>query len=519
MQEFVEFLRDYRPYDALSESDLSSLAGQVQVEFVAGGSVVVRAGQPVDHMWVVRAGRLEELEGSDCVDLIEVGDTFGYTALLGGQPAPRTVRALEDCLLYLLPHPQGVLADPAALRFDDFSGHLERERIERLVAVDRDRLLVTGVLRPMVTAAPADLVADVARRITEAGQSCAVIETPAGLGIVTDSDMRSKVATGDISIMQPVIDLATVPAATIDRTASTAGAFMKMLRDNIKHLIVTEDDRPIGIARFADVAPLQLRDPMVVRTAVERASSMGELRTAIDQLPRALVTLFDHGVAPMQIGGLQSAVIDAVIARVIALHEDQSPVDVRPALAVLGSMARREPLPGSDIDTALVIPQAAADVDEARRYARRLLDAIGRGTVLVIRFRFQSASGSARKSRAASSARSAGCSRLSGGSSRRSRASTPCRVRPTAASRASRSSPARIRSTSSAMCSSVHGLPWLSGVGVRGRVRTGARASYMRTVSFAWSPECAAETAYTAGAVHKPAIPVHSAPDPTHLPR
>jgi CBS domain-containing protein len=55
-----------------------------------------------------------------------------------------------------------------------------------------------------------------------------------------------------------------------------------------------------------------------------------------------------------QVGLLHAAIIDAVVGRAIALRPDHTLADVRHSWVLLGSLARREPLPRSDLDTALV---------------------------------------------------------------------------------------------------------------------------------------------------------------------
>lgn len=65
-----------------------------------------------------------------------------------------------------------------------------------------------------------------------------------------------------------------------------------------------------------------------------------------------------------QIGNLLAAIVDAVLRRLVALHGLEDVV-APPSLVVLGSMARREPLPHSDVDTALVWVDDLGDPEQA----------------------------------------------------------------------------------------------------------------------------------------------------------
>jgi CBS domain-containing protein len=69
--------------------------------------------------------------------------------------------------------------------------------------------------------------------------------------------------------------------------------------------------------------------------------------------------------------------VDAIVRRALDLHDDPVLDGVRHSWVLLGSLARREPLPLSDIDTALVWadpPESAPDpADAIRRAAREFL--------------------------------------------------------------------------------------------------------------------------------------------------
>jgi CBS domain-containing protein len=108
------------------------------------------------------------------------------------------------------------------------------------------------------------------------------------------------------------------------------------------------------VIRVMDLASAQVRDPLVVRAAVEAAEDLDELAAACRLLPSTAVELFEIGVPPPRVAGLLSAVLEAVLRRVLRLEERMAGLGVTVSWMVLGSLARREVLPCSDIDTAVV---------------------------------------------------------------------------------------------------------------------------------------------------------------------
>ncbi|RSM68072.1 histidine kinase [Actinoplanes sp. ATCC 53533] len=371
MQEFADFLSGQPPFDALDAADLARLVARVEVEYFAAGSVVVADDENrLDHLWVVRTGALEVLDRGQVVDLLGPGDTFGHLWLLSDLPPRLLVRAQEESLCLRIPDPRALLAHPERLRFTAVDAVPRRERLTDGGVSRGDRRLA-DLMRPVVWCAETDRIRDVADQIGCAATSCALVRTTAGLGIVTDHDFRRRVAAGHIGIDAPIAQLATVPALTIDEDATQAAGLLCMVEHGVHHLVVTDQSgRPVGVVRVVDLAQAEVRDPLLIRSAIESAASIDQLAQAARLLPTTIVELSDTGVAAAHIGAVHAAVIDAVLRRVLDLHHSPALAAIRHSWVLLGSLARREPLPLSDVDTALVWadpPESAPEVAETIR--------------------------------------------------------------------------------------------------------------------------------------------------------
>jgi CBS domain-containing protein len=382
VQEFADFLGSQPPFDALSADDLDRLARRVDVEYFAAGTVIVPAGAPpLDHLYVVRTGAVEIVDRGRVVDLLGPGDTFGHISVLTGLAPALGARAAEDTLCYRLPDPRTVLADPSALRFSHFGTMIARERLTGGGLLAGLQTRVSRHMRPIVWADATAPVRDVARAVTEADQSCALVRMADGFGIVTDRDFRSRVATSEVSVGAPVRDLVTGPVIAVPSTATLGAAFVQMVKAGVHHLVVTEDGQPVGILRAMDLASVEMRDPLLIRTAIEAAADTDQLSQACRLLRPTLVELHDTGVPAEHIGALLAALTDAILARLLRLLAQDSAGRPARSWLVLGSMARQEPLPGSDVDTGIVWADqdGAADAgDRIRRDAARVLDEMER---------------------------------------------------------------------------------------------------------------------------------------------
>ena len=378
MQEFTDFLAKQPPFDALPTDDIERLASKVEVEYFGLGTVIVTAGSdPLDHIYMVRAGSVEVLDRGNVVDLLGPGDAFGHISLLTGLPPEFSVRASQDTLCYRLPDPRSIVGDASALAFNHFGTLVTRHRLTASALMSDSQSRVVRYMRPIVWCDASASVRDVATAITDSEQSCALIRSGDELGLVTDRDFRSRVGSGEVSIDAPVRAIMSAPIITVPNTTTLAAAFLLMVEAGVHHLVVIDEyEKPNGIVRAMDLASVELRNPLLIRGAIESARNIEELANASRLLSPSLVELHDTGIPALHVGALMSAIVGAILVRVLKLSDSiQTPVIH--SWLMLGSMARGEPLPISDVDTAIVWADLVDSIDPAEEIqtnAKHILD-------------------------------------------------------------------------------------------------------------------------------------------------
>ncbi len=386
MREFAEFLAGQPPFGSLDADDLERLAGAVEVEYFGAGEVIVVEGSAaLDHLFVVRTGEVEIVDRGRVVDVLGTGDTFGYISVLTGLAPDISVRASEDTLCYRLPNPRTILVHPERLTFAHSRTVTTRQRLTDRGLMSGRHAAVERHMRPLIWCDAATSVREAALEIGKLAQSCALIRLGessdgAEVGIVTDRDFRERVATGEVSPDAPIATIATRPVIRVAIGTPMATALLRMVESAVHHLVVDDDaGRAIGVVRAIDVASVEVRDPLLIRAAIDGAHSVAELAQECQLIPGTLVELHDTEVPARHIGALHATIIDAVLRKLVQLVGPASNTRLRHSWLVLGSMARHEPLPESDVDTAIVWvdPSVSAEpADEIRKSAGAVLDAM-----------------------------------------------------------------------------------------------------------------------------------------------
>ncbi|GLP79184.1 hypothetical protein TUM20984_06040 [Mycobacterium antarcticum] len=390
------FLAEHTPFQGMPSDELEELAaGSSAVDFAADAVIADYSAQVPHDVWMVRTGHvaLQAADGST-IDTIEPGGIFGYTPLLTGGGMEFVARATEPSILIRLPgdKARAQFAKPAGLAFLASSAW-------SVTPGDRPALVPVADGRPVgelvrgtpLLVAPDVSVRDAVVRMTEHHVSYALVALPGGeFGIFTDRDLRTRVVAAGLSVEVPITRVMSAPAqrVTADLTAETV--LMQMLESGLRHMPVTSPrGEVVGVLEDADLLAASARQSFMLRRSIGLAGDATELQAAAQDVTHVASALFRSGTKASATSGILSIVIDSVVRRALelALAEtaatDQSASVPTSGFAwlTLGSIARREAMPSSDVDSALSWrDDLSPDSDLLRAIARRthaILDGCG----------------------------------------------------------------------------------------------------------------------------------------------
>lgn len=392
-QGLSDFLGGHTPFQSMSPDELAALAaGSSQVDFPADAVVTDYAVHVPDDVWMVCTGHvvLQAGDGS-AIDTVEPGGIFGYTPLLTGGGMEFVARATEPSTLIRLPGEQvrAQFAKPAGLAFLASSAWSTTPGNRTpLVPVADSRPVRELVGGDVLLVSTDDSVRDVVIKMTEHHVSYALIPLPGGeFGIFTDRDLRTRVVAAGLSVNVPITRVMSAPArrVTADLTAETV--LMEMLESGLRHMPVTSTRGDvIGVLEDADLLAASARQSFMLRRSIGLAADAEELQAAAQRVTHTASALFRSGTKAAATSSILSVVIDSVVRRALELAlaefsaEEGTPTSGF-AWLTLGSIARREAMPSSDVDSALSWRDELSSASgQLRRIARRthaILDGCG----------------------------------------------------------------------------------------------------------------------------------------------
>jgi CBS domain-containing protein len=311
----------------------------------------------------VRSGAVELVLDGRVLDLQGVGELFGQASMLSGLPTGFTARAEQDTVCYRIPADvvRGLLGRPEALQFVTRTlldrGRLAREADERSGegAAPAHQPVAALMRKALIVCPPQTSIRDAAQRMTDSGATSVVVDLGGSLGILTDRDLRTRVVAGGLSHDAPVSEAMTAPAYTVAADRLGSEVWLDMLDRGVRHFpVLSATGEVLGVVEDTDLVAAETRTSFHLRAAIARASTTDELVEAARDLRPTIVALHRARTAPLHLAGIQSVVVDALIRRLIDLTVAEVGDAPTPfAWLALGSLARREALPGSDVDSAV----------------------------------------------------------------------------------------------------------------------------------------------------------------------
>ena len=390
MEDIAGFLGSHPPFDELGADELARVAAVTEIETFPGGKTIFSQGTgPVEYLRVVRAGSVEILHDGRVLDLLGPGELFGHASMLSALPAGFEARAAEDTLCCRIPADviSPLLARPDFLRF------IARSIIGRAAAgagrappVDPvQRRVATLIRTPPLLCRADEPIREAAKRMTAGEASAVLVPTGEALGIVTDRDLRSRVVAAGASPDAPVSAIMTAPAYSVRADSLGGDVLLDMLDRGIHHVpVLSAAGEVLGVVDGDDLIAAEARQPFLLRRAIDLATTAADLASAAAGLSPMIIALHDAHVAAEQIAAIRSVVLDALTRRLaeLAVTEAGDPPAAFTWFA-LGSLARREAVPSSDVDSALAWhdehagPEAAAYMAQVARAVDDGLKACG----------------------------------------------------------------------------------------------------------------------------------------------
>ena len=415
----AEALRRFPPFSMLPETAVATLATHSVVRVLAAGEKVWAQGdRPGEELLFLARGRVEYIwkveDRSELVDVRDVGDVLGLTALLKNEPFRVTAQVVEDSLFYVLPWP----AMRALLEAHDEARDYARRHLfwatrvgdavalpeptESRVAgraknilqahLDGARRIEPRAHANLLTCQPSETLQTAAERMTASRVPSILVvdEARRPLGIVTANMLMQTVVVEGVPKTEPVTRIMSSPVITVAPHSSATAAMLVMLRQRIGQVCITEDGTPatpaLDICSHKDLLAQSGHHPAGLLREIRAARTPARFRELCDEIEEIARSYLGAGVSAAFLGQICAELNDELVHRLLGLAADEMAEALTPlpdlawAWLSVGSDGRREQILRTDMDNALVFASTGSpEADEIARtrflaYAGRVVE-------------------------------------------------------------------------------------------------------------------------------------------------
>ncbi|MAU72775.1 MAG: nucleotidyltransferase [Pseudozobellia sp.] len=388
----ADFLKNYPPFNELRSKDLEVLSQEIKIIYKVKDAIIFSEDEKAhEHFYVVHKGAVALLKkpNESMVDLCDEGDIFGLRPLMANEDYKMEAKAYEESILYAIPianfRPFTKSHDGVAnFLMESFASNTRNPySIGRKGKLFQDGpeandapkegsdfldLQSVNYSKKLVTCTPNTTLKTVALSMTKKKVGAMLIlKNKLPIGIITDKDIRNKIATGEFPITAKAKDIMSSPVITYPKKMTLAQAQMAMMKSGISHLCITSDGTPnseaIGIISKHDIMLELGNNPAVLMKAIKRAGKYKKIKTVRRGIMSLLQGYLRQNIPLTLISKIITELNDACIKQVISIAlekmEEQPPVKF--AWLALGSQGRSEQLLHTDQDNALIFEDVPSE--------------------------------------------------------------------------------------------------------------------------------------------------------------
>lgn len=392
-ERIADFLIQYQPFKHLSYEELTEISSKIEVISLEKNHTLFQVDDLLHQsFYVLQSGTInlsvisdaEEMFLTKCV----AGDILGLRPFFATNNYMMTATAREDSLVFAIPiavFRTFVINNPEILEYllrsfastspnpnEKPAGTSSNESLKYIDNQSEIQYFQSlSYNKDPLSVIPSDTIQMVAQRMTDNLVSSAIIqENRKPVGIVTDEDLRTKVATGRFYITAHVGNIMTTPVFCVPQNISLAEAQLIMLQHNINHLCVTIDGTDKtdvkGIISIQDIISAQSSNPGVLIKEIKKAQTVEQLTKSREKLADFIQNSLDKRIPLSHINNISGEVNMALIRRCIdlAILKIGSP-PVSFAWLSIGSQARKEQLLLTDQDNMLLFEDVSAEAHKS----------------------------------------------------------------------------------------------------------------------------------------------------------
>lgn len=394
----VNFLRTIMPFKILSDAELNTIGRHCRIDFFPKGARLMTVDETViTHLYLIQRGGVKafliDAKGEEVLkDYRGEGAYVGALGIIRGTTANLNIETIEDTFCFLLPREVFLELVKNNIAFSHFYlksfsdqvvstayKELRHQKISMRPAEELYLFTITAgdLAKPAEKMSVKSRIQEVALQMARLKIGSMMLYDPENeedvIGIITDTDLRTKVVATGMNYSQPVEDIMAMPVQSVLSEEICFEVLLKMMALGIRHLAVEKAGRTTGVLTSHDIMVLQGNSPFYLFKEIIKQREMQGIYPIASKVPGIIRNLIREGGKAGSISRMISLLHDQIMRQILALlEEEMGEPPLRYCWLLFGSEGRREQTFLTDQDNGIIYadPYSPEQKEQAETYFR-----------------------------------------------------------------------------------------------------------------------------------------------------
>jgi len=367
------YLKSITPYQFLTENQLDKIINNTDIVYLKENKQVE---DTKNNIYIVLKGLIVEIdkEGKE-VEYYPKDATFDIKSIKNGN-SENIFIAKEEAILYKIPK---AIIKQIFEENKEFQNYFLKSLSERLSSLSQTDTYLFSKIKDIPFSKPVILdknlpIIEAVKEMDKQKSTSIIVDFGESYGIITDSDLRKKVIIAQKDINLPIKEIANKNLISVNIDDFLFDAIMKMIKHNIKRVVIEDKGKIVGILNETDLLTLYSNQPQFLALKIEKASSLEEVKNISEGMINVVNLLLKEGIRIRHIMKFVTEINIKIYKKVFNLLADEE-IKNNVALIIMGSEGRKEQILKTDQDNGLILKDGFnKDLEEfANKFTQSLI--------------------------------------------------------------------------------------------------------------------------------------------------
>ncbi len=367
------FLKSIHPFELLTPRELTKAVNSMDIAYYKKDTTLISPNNLSNFLYLIIKGEVGEYHKDELIKVYNNSNTFDADSLIYNKTEDTFV-VLEELICFEMKKEDFKSLLDSNTEFKNFyikdlanriQSAKQKEYTTQMSGFMIARVSDSYLHEPCIVGSDKPIM-DALKEMEELKTNCILVLDNGRLGIVTDSILRRHILYNNYDKFGPIGPIALSPIITIEHNDFLFNALLSFTKNSIKRIVVTKDDKVIGILEQLDLLSYFANHTYLVAVQIKKANSIEELKLASQDFINIIKKLHAKGTKVEYISKLISELNEKIYEKLYEMIVPKELAD-KACLVVMGSEGRKEQMLKTDQDNALII-EDGVNIEQYKKY-------------------------------------------------------------------------------------------------------------------------------------------------------